>query len=114
MDRTDHNPIPDFLKQKISHLQQFAAFLERLSLPCLYALGILERLWQEGNLAGLTNQQIANLIEYKRDADQLVMALRDTGWLGDDDFGRRCVRDHWRDPVEHAKFLGWCEEKEVP
>jgi hypothetical protein len=94
---------------RIAHPREFQAFARSMNLPKPYALGVLEALRLEGNLASLTNQQIAERIEWSADADALVAALVDTGWLYYDANGHRYVRDHWRDQESHAKFVDWLE-----
>lgn len=56
--------------------------------PLYCAMGVLESLWQlcmeccdEGNIGKFSNEEIADHIEWEGDADLLISALTESGWL---------------------------------
>lgn len=76
-----------------------------LKLPQYAVTGVLEELWQttarsapDGDIGRFTNKMIAAGMEWAGNADELIEALVDSGWLDsvDEDEGRLVVHD-WHD-----------------
>lgn len=90
-------------KLKFKNLQR------RLRLPLWQAVGLLEALWKvvvcrntpAGDVGRLSNEDIAGLLEWDGDADELVDALVATGWVDSDPVHRLLIHD-WEQECE-----GW-------
>lgn len=92
---------------------KFKKIQRRFQLPLWQAVGLLETLWKaayrntpEGDIGRLSNEEIAAAIEWAGDADELIQALVDTGWLDRDPTYRLLVHD-WEAECEqwlHANF----------
>lgn len=92
---------------------KFKKLQRRLGLPLWQATGLLETLWKatyrnapEGDIGRLENEEIAAAIEWGGDADELIKALVETGWLDADPTHRLLVHD-WEAECEqwlHANF----------
>lgn len=88
---------------------KFLKFQRRLGLRLWQAVGLLETLWSvtydnapAGDIGRLSNEDIAVALDWEGDADALIQALIDTGWLDPDEEFRLIVHD-WS---EHcAQFL---------
>jgi hypothetical protein len=79
---------------------KFKRLQRQLKLPLWQAMGLLEALWHctitnspDGDIGRLSNDDIAAAIEWDEDADNLVNALVQTGWLDADDEFRLIVHD---------------------
>lgn len=84
-------------REALTHWK-FDALREALGLARYEAVGILETLWwwtaehrDDGRLTGITPRALAAVIGWKGDADDLVRALVDSGWLDD---GEDCYTVH--------------------
>jgi hypothetical protein len=84
---------------------KFKKFQRRLKLPFWQAIGLLEAVWKvtesnapAGDIGKLSNGDIAFAIEWEGDADGLISALLECGWLDASDKYRLVVHD-W---PEHA------------
>lgn len=85
---------------------KFKKLQRRLSLPLWQATGLLESLWKmayrnapAGDIGRLSNEDIATAIEWESDADELVAALVETGWLDADPVHRLLIHD-WEKECE--------------
>jgi hypothetical protein len=72
----------------------------KLKLPEYIVTGILESLWnltakwkEYGGIGEWTNSDIAAAMEYEGDADAMIAALVETGWLDKDEKSRLTVHD---------------------
>ena len=82
---------------------KFRKLARRLCLNGWGAMGILESLWHatasnapEGDIGRYSNEDIATLIDWDGDADELIDALAETGWLARCSNHRLVVHD-WGD-----------------
>lgn len=87
---------------------KFKKLQRRLKLPRYATVGILESLWiatiknaPAGDIGRFDNETIAIECDWDRDADELVDALTDCGWLDKCDKNRLVVHD-WHD---HAPYF---------
>lgn len=87
---------------------KFKKLQRRLKLPRYATVGILESLWiatiknaPAGDIGRFDNETIAIECDWDRDADELVDALVDCGWLDKCDKNRLVVHD-WHD---HAPYF---------
>jgi len=94
---------------------KFKRLQRHLKLPLWQTIGLLESLWHcaltnapDGDIGRLSNDDIAAAIEWEDDADNLVNALVQTGWLDTDDQFRLIVHD-WSQHVPN--FLKGAYEK---
>lgn len=81
---------------------KYMALKMRLGKPNYVVTGVLESLWQmacksapDGDIGKHTNQLIAAGMEWEEDADELVTALIETGWVDEVDDARRLVIHDW-------------------
>lgn len=81
---------------------KFKKLQRLLGLPLWQATGVLESLWQctvrnapSGDIGRLSNEDVAFAIEWERDADELINALVECGWLDLCD-KHRLVVHNWR------------------
>ena len=93
------------MKRGTRSLVKFKRLKLRLKLPEYAAVGVLEQLWQvtlentpAGDIGKLSNDDIAMMLEWPGDADELVSTLVETGWLDEHPEHRLVVHD-WH---EHA------------
>lgn len=91
------------MKQGAESKLKFKKLQRRLSLTRWQCTGLLETLWQVtcqnawlGDIGKLSNEDIAAVLEWEENADDLVSALVDTGWIDPSD-EHRLVIHHWAD-----------------
>lgn len=91
------------MKSGTTEKVKFKRLKRALDLPMWQAAGLLETLWSitsqntpDGAIGRLANEDIAAAIEWSGDADALVDALVDSGWVDRDDEFRLIVHD-WSD-----------------
>ncbi len=89
------------MKKDTPQKAKFRRLMRRLGQPECMVAGVLEMIWnvaQHNALAGdigrLSNEDIAAMIGYPGDADDLIAALVETGWL-DEDPQHRLVIHNW-------------------
>lgn len=83
---------------------KYKALKTRLNLPSYAVTGVLESLWHltcnnapDGDIGRHTNQMIAAGLEWSGDADELINALTETGWLDSVDDERRLLVHDWEE-----------------
>lgn len=88
------------MKLGTTELPKFKRLKKRLKLSTWGAVGILECLWNftcrsapAGNIGKHSNEDIALAIDWDEDADELINALVDCGWLDKSDAHRLVVHD---------------------
>lgn len=88
---------------------KFKRLQRRLDLTLYEARGLLDCLWDAaydnapaGDIGRLTNEDIATLVDWRGDADDLIAALIECGWLDEDPDKFRLVIHEWS---EHCE--GW-------
>ena len=88
------------MKSGTTEKVKFKRLKRALDLPMWQAAGLLESLWSvasqntpDGAIGRLSNEDIAAAIEWSGDADALVQALVDSGWIDRDDVFRLIVHD---------------------
>lgn len=93
------------MKREAPNKLKFKQLQRALTLPLWQAVGLLETIWHitainrpDGDIGYMTNVQIAALVEYSGDADQMVEALVDAKWLDRDHEFRLVIHD-WSDHV---------------
>ena len=76
------------MKREATQSVKFLKLKRRLRLSRWQAMGLLESIWdcaysnaREGDIGRLSNEDIAACIEWDDDADELIGALVETGWL---------------------------------
>jgi hypothetical protein len=81
---------------------KYMAIKMRLGKPNYVVTGVLESLWQmacrsapDGDIGKHTNKLIAAGMEWDGDADELINALTETGWIDKVDDERRLVIHDW-------------------
>jgi hypothetical protein len=79
-----------------------------LEIPRYAAVGLLESMWHatakwtpRGDLGQLSDQDIADALEWEGDATELITALLTAGWLDPSEEYRLLVH-HWIDHVDHT------------
>ncbi|MCF7848734.1 MAG: hypothetical protein K9M45_07790 [Kiritimatiellales bacterium] len=97
------------MKATIEMHPKFKKLKRRLDLPLWQVKGLLEAVWNltaqtayRGDIGKLSNDDIAASIEWDGDADELIMALLETGWLDKSENHRLVVHD-WEDHC--AKYV---------
>lgn len=93
------------MKEGTESKLKFKKLKRRLGMPDWQVIGILESVWKfarlntpEGDIGRYSNEDIAAGIEYESDADFLIAALTETGWLDADPEFRLIVHD-WSEHV---------------
>ncbi len=93
------------MKHQTPELLKFRKLQRRLKIGKAHCVGLLELLWIEtqrqaprGDIGKFSNEDIAVLLEWEGDPDDLVAALVDYGWLDECSENRLIVHD-W---PEHA------------
>lgn len=88
------------MKEGVESTLKFKKLKRRLGLPEWQAIGLLESIWkltrtsaQAGDIGRHSNEDIAAAIEYEGDADLMIEALVETGWLDTDPEYRLVVHD---------------------
>lgn len=79
-----------------------------LDIPACFALGLMESLWHvtaeqqpDGGIGRMSNQDIADEMFYDGDADKLIRAMIDSGWIDEYEECRLVVHD-WHDHADQS------------
>ncbi len=93
------------MKEGVESTLKFKKLKRRLGLPEWQVVGLLESTWKlcrtsakAGDIGQYSNEDIAAAIEYAGDADEMIAALVESGWLDEDPEYRLIVHD-WSDHV---------------
>jgi len=91
------------MKASTPELMKFQKLQRRLKESRRGIIGLLEGLWiavakncPRGNIGRFSNEEIAIMVDWENDADELVAALVDCGWLDHCEAERLVVHD-WQD-----------------
>src|SRR4051794_3455837 len=94
-------------RQALDHTKM-DLLMRKLKIRRYHAVGILESLWHltareapRGDIGKLRNERIAIGIDWGGDADRLVEALIEAGWIDSDDQHRLVIHD-WPDHADDA------------
>lgn len=93
------------MKEGTENTLKFKKLKRRLQMPEWQVIGILEAIWklgrtsaQDGHIGKYSNEDIAAHLEYAGDADELISALVETGWIVED----KQFRLYFNDWSEHV------------
>lgn len=96
------------MKSGTENLLKFKHLMRDLNLPEYATIGLLQTLWTKahincprGNIGKFSNEDIAVILDWRGDADEMVTALVNRGWLDEHPEHRLIIHD-WAEHCENT------------